>query len=172
MGLHCILLDATVYMSVSMSVHLCVCLLAVHLSLASFGNPQLWRDAISQNAFDTSAGAGIFLVYATYMKRSHGVMKMGILAPLANNCIRSVCLFGQFHGGVCFICTYRCNYSKCMSFFLLHGFCPSSVGSLVCGIMTFSTVFSGKLLQGKPLSDIVETLQNSGPANTGITFIW
>ena len=64
-------------------------------SIASFGKPQLWRDAISQNAFDTSAGAGIFLVYATYMKRRHGVMKMGILAPLANNCIRLVSPIGE-----------------------------------------------------------------------------
>lgn len=80
-------------------------------SLASFGKPQLWRDAISQNAFDTSAGAGIFLVYATYMKRSHGVMKIGILAPLANNCIRSVCPFGEFMAYACFSIQCRCNFS-------------------------------------------------------------
>ena len=106
------------------------------------------------------------------MKRSHGVMKIGILAPLANNCIRSVCPFGELMAYACFSIQCKCNFS------IWKLFSPSSAifffafGSLVCGIMTFSTVFSGKLLQGKPLSDIVETLQNSGPANTGITFIW
>lgn len=97
----------------------------------SFANMQLWRDAISQNAWDTGAASGIFLTYATYMKRTQGVVKLGLIAPVMNNVI-----------------------------------------SLVCGIMIFACVFSAKIIQKESMYDIIDTLKNSGPANTGLTFIW
>ena len=63
----------------------------------SFGNIAMWRDAISQNAWDTGAGAGLFFAYAAYMKRSQGVVKLSIITPLINNVIRYVHLIiGSF----------------------------------------------------------------------------
>lgn len=50
----------------------------------------------------------------------------------------------------------------------------NNVVSLVCGIMIFSTVFS-TLITNRPFlqrSDIVTILKTSGPASTGLTFIW
>ncbi|XP_067046195.1 uncharacterized sodium-dependent transporter YocR-like [Acropora muricata] len=48
---------------------------------------KLWVDAASQNAWDTGAGSGLFLTYATYMTRRDGVVKLGTLLPAANNVI-------------------------------------------------------------------------------------
>ncbi|XP_074607793.1 putative sodium-dependent transporter YocR [Acropora palmata] len=50
-------------------------------------NLKLWVDAASQNAWDTGAGSGLFLTYASYMTRRDGVVKLGTLLPAANNVI-------------------------------------------------------------------------------------
>ena len=60
----------------------------IYAPVDSFGQMQLWRDAISQNAWDTGAASGIFLTYAAYMKRSQGVVKLGLIAPVMNNIVR------------------------------------------------------------------------------------
>lgn len=50
-------------------------------------NLKLWVEAASQNAWDTGAGSGLFLTYASYMTRRDGVVKLGTLLPAANNVI-------------------------------------------------------------------------------------
>ncbi|XP_048590200.1 sodium-dependent serotonin transporter isoform X2 [Nematostella vectensis] len=50
-------------------------------------NLSLWVDAASQNAWDTGAGMGVYLVYGTYMTRSNAVVKAGLLLPIVNNLI-------------------------------------------------------------------------------------
>eukprot|EP00118_Oscarella_pearsei_P012457 m.92127 g.92127 ORF g.92127 m.92127 type:complete len:209 (+) comp36712_c0_seq33:954-1580(+) len=44
--------------------------------------------------------------------------------------------------------------------------------SLCCGIMTFCNVFSVLSLTGYSRSEILPILKDSGPASTGLTFIW
>ncbi|PIK48287.1 putative sodium- and chloride-dependent glycine transporter 2 [Apostichopus japonicus] len=44
--------------------------------------------------------------------------------------------------------------------------------SLTCGMLTFSTVFSTQYQAGKNETEILEILQDNGPANTGLTFVW
>ncbi|XP_077990757.1 putative sodium-dependent transporter HI_0736 [Glandiceps talaboti] len=44
--------------------------------------------------------------------------------------------------------------------------------SLMSGMMTFATVFSVETSAGLNQTEIVNILQSSGPANTGLTFIW
>lgn len=73
--------------------------------IESFGNADLWRDALTQNAWDTGtrasnmaysyytssligAGGALFLTYATYMKREQGVVKLGSTTPALNNLVR------------------------------------------------------------------------------------
>ena len=34
------------------------------------------------------AGVGLFLTYATFMKRTHGSVRLGITTPLFNNVVR------------------------------------------------------------------------------------
>ncbi|XP_065199404.1 uncharacterized sodium-dependent transporter YocR-like [Sycon ciliatum] len=57
---------------------------------SQFGKARLWVDAISQNAWDTGAGAGLFIVYSIYMPRKSGVVKFGCLIPLCNNVVSLV----------------------------------------------------------------------------------
>ncbi|XP_053383135.1 uncharacterized sodium-dependent transporter YhdH-like [Mercenaria mercenaria] len=100
---------------------------------ASFKEPRLWVDAVSQNAFDTGAGMGLMIPYSAYMTKKNGIVKYGHLVPAINNLV-----------------------------------------SLICGITIFGTVFSS-LMESRPAgtqADIVEIMKDSGPASTGLTFIW
>ncbi|GFO06964.1 sodium dependent neurotransmitter transporter [Plakobranchus ocellatus] len=100
---------------------------------ASLGKPRMWVDALSQNAFDTAAGAGLLVPYASYMTRNHGIVRYATLIPAANNLI-----------------------------------------SLIAGMTIFSAVFSTMLVLRPQYTeaDIINILMNSGPGNTGLTFIW
>jgi NSS family neurotransmitter:Na+ symporter len=60
-------------------------------SWETFGDAQLWRDALTQNAWDTGAGGALFLTYATYMKREQGAVKLGSTTPIINNLVSLIC---------------------------------------------------------------------------------
>lgn len=93
--------------------------------------PKLWLDALTQNAWDTGAGWGLFLTYAIYIKYKFGVVKNAFITAIGNNFI-----------------------------------------SLIAGVMIFSTVFSILIIDGQSQDFIIKTLRDSGPASTGLTFIW
>lgn len=57
----------------------------------SFGEPRLWVDALSQNAFDTGAGMGLMIPYASFMTINNNIVKYGILIPSINNLISLIC---------------------------------------------------------------------------------
>ena len=44
-------------------------------------------DGISQNAWDTGAGTGIYLTFATYMKKDSKVVSYALITPILNNMI-------------------------------------------------------------------------------------
>jgi NSS family neurotransmitter:Na+ symporter len=56
-----------------------------------FRTPQVWVDAVTQNAWDTGAASALLLTYATYMRRHDGIVSMGTLTPLANNFVSLCC---------------------------------------------------------------------------------
>ncbi|KAK3753539.1 hypothetical protein QZH41_018511, partial [Actinostola sp. cb2023] len=58
--------------------------------------PKLWIDAASQNAWDTGAGVGLFLTYATFMTRTDDVVKIGTVLPACNNLISLLCCITTF----------------------------------------------------------------------------
>ncbi len=94
--------------------------------------PDIWLHALTQNAWDTGAGWGLFLCYATYMQVRHGAVKNAFITGFGNNII-----------------------------------------SLLIAIMIFGTVFS--VLQyglGYTDPEVLNVMQTSGPASTGLTFIW
>ncbi len=94
--------------------------------------PALWLQALTQNAWDTGAGWGLFLTYAAYMQVKHGTVKNAFITGLGNNMI-----------------------------------------SLLMAIMIFGTVFS--VMQfglGYTDQQTLEVMQTSGPASTGLTFVW
>ena len=94
--------------------------------------PQIWLQALTQNAWDTGAGWGLFLTYAAYMKAEHGTVKNAFITGTGNNTV-----------------------------------------SLLMAIVIFGTVFS-VMQYNKGFSDaqVLEVMKTSGPASTGLTFIW
>jgi NSS family neurotransmitter:Na+ symporter len=94
------------------------------------GRPNLWLEALTQNAWDTGAGWGLILTYGAYMRRSHGVVKNAFITGFANNTV-----------------------------------------SLLAAITIFGTVFA---VLGAELSrpEVLAVMRDSGPASTGLTFIW
>lgn len=95
-------------------------------------SPTIWIEALTQNAWDTGAGWGLFLTYATYMKREHGVVRNAYMTAIGNNFV-----------------------------------------SLLAGVMVFGTVFAvlrTEMSMTQP--EVLEIMRTSGPASTGLTFIW
>lgn len=96
------------------------------------GEPKVWLDALTQNAWDTGAGWGLFLTYAAYMKKEHGAVGNAFLTGIGNNTV-----------------------------------------SILSGIMIFGTVFAVlKHEMGMTSPEVLEIMKTSGPASTGLTFIW
>ncbi len=97
-----------------------------------FLDPGIWVAALTQNAWDTGAGWGLFITYGAYMQMRFGIVKNAVVTAVGNNLI-----------------------------------------SLVCAIMIFGTCFS--IMQtnmGSSQEEILGVMKNSGPASTGLTFIW
>ena len=95
-------------------------------------DPKIWIAALTQNAFDTGAGWGLFLTYAAYMKAEHGTVKNAFITGIGNNTV-----------------------------------------SLLSGIMIFGTVFAIlRTEMGMTDPGVMEIMKTSGPASTGLTFIW
>jgi NSS family neurotransmitter:Na+ symporter len=95
-------------------------------------DPRIWLQALTQNAWDTGAGWGLFLTYAAYMKYKHGTVKNAFITGIGNNAI-----------------------------------------SLIMAVVIFGTVFSVLgFSQGLAHSEIISVMKTSGPASTGLTFIW
>lgn len=96
------------------------------------GNPKIWIEALTQNAWDTGAGWGLFLTYAAYMSTKQSIVKNAFFTGIGNNLI-----------------------------------------SLISAIIIFGTVFAvlkGEMNMSK--QEILEVVKTSGPASTGLTFIW
>lgn len=99
---------------------------------SQLATPKIWIEALTQNAWDTGAGWGLFLTYAAYMSHKHNVVKSAVATAVGNNVV-----------------------------------------SLMAALMVFSTVFA--ILQtdmGMTKPEVLEVMRNSGPASTGLTFIW
>ena len=49
--------------------------------------PRIWLEALSQNAWDTGAGWGLFLTYAAYMQKQQSIVKNALLTGIGNNLV-------------------------------------------------------------------------------------
>lgn len=94
------------------------------------GRPQVWLEALTQNAWDTGAGWGLILTYGAYMQRQHGVVKNAFITGIGNNTV-----------------------------------------SILAAVMVFGTVFA-ILGQEMTQPEVLAVMKDSGPASTGLTFIW
>ncbi len=97
---------------------------------STLAKPQIWLEALTQNAWDTGAGWGLILTYGAYMQSRHGVVQNAIITGVGNNTV-----------------------------------------SLLAAIVIFGTVFA---ILGAEMSkaEVLQIMQSSGPAATGLTFIW
>lgn len=99
---------------------------------SQLADPKTWLAALTQNAWDTGAGWGLFLTYAAYMKSEHGTVKNAFITGIGNNTV-----------------------------------------SLLAALMIFGTVFSVlRFEMGMNNPEVLEIMKSSGPASTGLTFIW
>ena len=99
---------------------------------SQFSNPNIWVAALTQNAWDTGAGWGMFITYGAYMQMRFGIVKTAIVTAVGNNVV-----------------------------------------SLIAAMMIFGTCFA--IMQsemGVTDQDVLDVMRNSGPASTGLTFIW
>lgn len=55
--------------------------------LSQLARPRLWLEALTQNAWDTGAGWGLFMTYAAYMKKEHGAVKNAFTTGIGNNMV-------------------------------------------------------------------------------------
>ena len=97
---------------------------------STLAQPQIWLEALTQNAWDTGAGWGLILTYGAYMKSRHGVVKNAVITGVGNNTV-----------------------------------------SLLAAVVIFGTVFA-ILGAGMSKAEVLEVMKSSGPAATGLTFIW
>jgi NSS family neurotransmitter:Na+ symporter len=97
---------------------------------STLARPQIWLEALTQNAWDTGAGWGLILTYGAYMQARHGVVKNAFITGVGNNTV-----------------------------------------SLLAAIVIFGTVFA---ILGAEMSkaEVLDVMKTSGPAATGLTFIW
>ena len=97
---------------------------------SQLSSANVWLEALTQNAWDTGAGWGLILSYASYMSARHSVVKSALITGITNNVV-----------------------------------------SLVAAATIFGTVFS---VLGAEMSrpEILAVMKDSGPASTGLTFIW
>lgn len=93
-------------------------------------NPQVWLEALTQNAWDTGAAWGLILTYAAYMRSKDNIKISAFQTGIGNNAI-----------------------------------------SLISAIIIFSTVF-GTLSPTMNNGEILDVMKTSGPASTGLTFMW
>jgi len=96
----------------------------------TLAQPQVWLEALTQNAWDTGAGWGLILSYGAYMQARHGVVENALITGIGNNIV-----------------------------------------SLLSATIIFGTVFAILGAQ-MPKAEVLDVMQTSGPAGTGLTFIW
>lgn len=116
--------------------------------------PKVWLAALTQNAWDTGAGWGLFLTYAAYMKREYGAVKNAFITGIGNNTISLLAalmifgtVFAVFHTGM--------MMSE-----------PQVVPIPATRLMSMPAE------AGITKFQVLEIMRTSGEASTGLTFIW
>jgi len=124
--------------------------------LTVLADPNVWLEALTQNAWDTGAGWGLILTYAVYMQRKQGVTLNACLTGFGNN---SVSLLAAMTIFATVFATVGGSAGQ-------EKVDPAAVQS--AGVASGGEESAS--LRG--LEDPVTRLKTSGPASTGLTFIW
>ncbi len=112
-------------------------------------DPSLWLQALTQNAWDTGAGWGLFLTYAAYMKAEHGTVKNAFITGIGNNTV-SILMAIMIFGTVFSVMQTGLGYSDREVLEVMQTAGPASTG------LTFIWMpqLFGMMPFGKPLAVI------------------
>ncbi len=118
------------------------------------GEPRIWIEALTQNAWDTGAGWGLVLCYAAYLREREDTALNAFVLPIANNTISLL-------AGVMVFCTVFSVVPQLIERAAQNPELLSGLGELEERVRAGAT-FSPQLMQ--------ETIFSAG--NSGITFTW
>jgi len=112
-------------------------------------DPSIWLQALTQNAWDTGAGWGLFLTYAAYMKAEHGTVKNAFITGIGNNTV-SILMAIMIFGTVFSVMQTGLGYSDKEVLEVMQTAGPASTG------LTFIWMpqLFGMMPFGKPLAVI------------------
>lgn len=109
-------------------------------------NPRIWLEALTQNAWDTGAGWGLFLTYGAYMRKEHDLARSAFLTAIGNNLISL--LAGMLVFGTVFaVLAHGMGMSRPEVLNIARDSGPASTGlTLIWMPQLFARMASGKLL--------------------------
>ncbi|XP_066276205.1 uncharacterized sodium-dependent transporter YocR-like [Branchiostoma lanceolatum] len=114
---------------------------------AEIGKPGLWVDALVQNAWDTGSGSGLFLVLATYMTRTHGVVRYSTIVPVINDLVSLMCALTLFGVVFSFYISANPGMSLAPIVDLLKENGPANTGlTLIWVPILYGTMTGGRVL--------------------------
>jgi NSS family neurotransmitter:Na+ symporter len=113
---------------------------------SQFANPRVWLEALTQNAWDTGAGWGLFLTYGAYMRQEHDLARSAFLTAIGNNTISL--LAGMLVFGTVFaVLGHDMNMSRPEVLAIARDSGPASTGlTLIWMPQLFARMGFGKLL--------------------------
>ena len=117
------------------------------------GEPRLWLEALTQNAWDTGAGFGLALCYAAYLREREDTALNGVILPVANNVISLL-------AGMMILCTVFSVVPR-----LVEGLAENPEALAAYGGLAEAVAANG--LTPEVVQDTIFA-QN----NEGLTFIW
>lgn len=118
------------------------------------GQAHIWLQALTQNAWDTGAGWGLALVYATYMRKNEDSALNAFVLPAANNVVSLL-------AGMMVLCTV---FSVIPQLVAELGTRPQALAAYP---ELVSAVQAGAAIDADLLRHTI-----FGAGNEGITFIW
>jgi NSS family neurotransmitter:Na+ symporter len=106
----------------------------------------VWLEALTQNAWDTGAGWGLFLTYGAYMRKEHDLARSAFLTAIGNNAISL--LAGMLVFGTVFaVLGHDMNMSRPEVLAIARDSGPASTGlTLIWMPQLFARMGFGKLL--------------------------
>jgi NSS family neurotransmitter:Na+ symporter len=124
---------------------------------ARLGEPTIWIEALTQNAWDTGAGWGLVLCYAAYLREREDTALNAFILPTANNLISLL-------AGIMVFCTV---FSVVPQIIQQAESQPETLRAL-------SPELDSAVKEGEPFGPelLQRTIFSSKTGNTGLTFIW
>ena len=100
----------------------------------NLANPQIWIEALTQNAWDTGAGWGLVLCYAAYMRDNEDTALNAVVLPFTNNIV-------SLMAGIMIFCTVFTAVPQLMEQAQIDPTVLNGLGSLESAVQNVSDIF-------------------------------